>query len=238
MTNEERDAAWTAEDSAREAAQRVPAAAAADAGPVDVLGKLTGEADVIFRGTVQYQSVVYDAGGVPFTHTTFAVTDILKGGIVGDQFTLVQEGGPGQNDGDPAMMSSTSRHFAVGEEELLLLGAEAGNGLRYVQIRFRIYGGQVYDEDGRGVFVEPVIGGTGHILRLSADRNPDSRFIEIHVGPHTLYKNFGDDTAVDGIDGAPDAATGGVSVSPAAGPSYTEGADVGTLIAAIKQPRE
>jgi len=231
MTNEERDAAWTAEDAAREAAQRVPAAA--DAGPVDVLGKLTGEADVIIRGTVQSQSVVYDAGGIPFTQTTFAVTDKLKGGISGDQFTLVQEGGAGQNDGDPAMMSSHSRHFSVGEEELLLLGAEAGNGARYVQIRFRIYGGQVYDEDGRGVFVKANSDGNGHILGLSADRNPDARFSEIYVGPHTLSKNFADDA-----EDYPDAAADGTSVSPAAGPSYTDGADVGTLIAAIKQLRE
>ena len=228
MTNEERDTAWTADDAAREAAQRIPAAAAAD--PIDVLGKLTGEADVIFRGTVLYQAVVYDAGGVPFTQTTFAVTDKLKGGISGDQFTLVQEGGPGQNDGDPNMMSSNSRHFNTGEEELLLLGAEAGNGVRYVQIRFRIYGGQVYDEDGRGVFVKANSDGNGHILGLSSDRNPDALFSEIHVGSHTLYKNFGDDDeSPQGGEGA-----NGMGVSDAvAGPSYTEGADVGTLIAAI-----
>jgi hypothetical protein len=230
-TNEELDAAWTAEDAAREAAQRIHAVA--DTGPVDVLGKLTDEADVIFLGTVQYQSVVYDAGGVPFTQTTFAVTDKLKGDISGNQFTLVQEGGPGQTDGAPAMMSSNSRHFNVGEEELLFLGAETGNGVRYVQTRFRIFGGQVYDEDGRGVFVQAISGGKGNILRLSADRNPDMRFSEIHVGPYTLYKNFDDLT-----DDYPDAAADGESVSPAASsalPSYTDSATVGTLIAAIKQ---
>jgi len=232
MTNEERDAAWTAEDAAREAAQRVPVAATADAGPVDVLGNLTDEADVIFRGTVQYQTVEYDADGVPYTRTTFAVTDKLKGNIDGNQFTLVQEGGPGRNEGDPSLMTSNSRNFDVGEEELLLLGAEAGNGVRYVQIRFRIYGGQVYDEDGRGVFVKPVSGGSGHILELSEDRNPDPRFREIHVGTHTLYKNFDDDKVE-----YPDAAADGKIVSRAAGPSYTGSAKVGTLIAAIKQPR-
>jgi hypothetical protein len=236
MTNEERDAAWTAEDAAREAAQRIPAAAAADAGPVDVLGKLTGEADVIFRGIVQFQSVVYDAGGIPFTQTTFAVTDKLKGDISGDQFfTLVQEGGAGQSEGAPVMMSSNSRHFYVGEEELLLLGAEAGNGVREVQIRFRIYGGQVYDEDGRGVFVKANSDGNGHILGLSSDRNPAALFSEIYVGSQTLYKNFGDD------DESPQGGEGvnGVGVSDAvAGLSYTDGAGVDVLIAAIKQLRE
>ena len=233
MTNEERDAAWTAEDAAREAAQRVPATVTADAGPVDVLGQLTGEADVIFRGTVHYQSVVYDADGVPFTQTSFAVTDKLKGDIGGDQFTLVQEGGPGRNDGDPSLMTSNSRNFDVGEEELLMLGAEAGNGVRYVQIRLRIYGGQVYDEDGRGVFVKPVSGGNGHILELSADRNPAPRFREIHVGSHTLYKNF-DDNRVK----YPDMAADGEIFSRPVGPSYTGSSNVGTLIAAIKQPRD
>jgi len=233
MTNEERDAAWTAEDAAREAAQRVPAVAAADAVPVDVLGQLTGEADVIFRGIVQYQTVDYGADGIPYTKTTFAVNNKLKGDFGGNQFTLVQVGGPGKNDGDPSMMSSNSRNFDVGDEELLLLGAEAGNGVRYVQIRFRIYGGQVYDEDGRGVFVKSVNGGNGHILELSADRNPDPRFREIHVGSHTLYKNFGDDNVE-----YPDMAADGESISRAAGSSYTGGAKVGTLIAAIKQPRD
>jgi hypothetical protein len=233
MTNEERDAAWTAEDAAREAAQRIPATAVADAGPIDVLGNFAGEAEVIFHGTVQYQSVVYDSSGVPFTHTTFAVTDKLKGSISGELFTLVQEGGIEQGDSNIVTMSSNSRHFSVGEEELLFLGAEAGNGERDVQIRFRIYGGQVYDEDGRGVFVEAINGGKGHILRLSADRNPDVRFSEIHIGPHTLYKHFGGDE----VD-YPDAVADGVSASPATLPSYTDGADVGTLIAAIKQPAE
>lgn len=228
MTNEERDAAWTADDTAREAAQRIPAAAAA--GSVDVLGKLIGEADVIFHGIVQSQSVVYDAGGVAFTQTTFAVIDDLKDNISGDQFTLVQEGGPGQNDGDPAMMSSNSRHFNVGEEELLLLGAEAGNGVREAQIRFRINGGQVYDEDGRGVFVNANSDGNGHILGLSSNRNPAALFREIHIGSQILHKNFGDDT-----EDYPDAAADGIIVSPVVGPSYTEGASVAALIAAIKQ---
>jgi hypothetical protein len=104
-----------------------------------------------------------------------------------------------------------------------------------VQIRFRIYGGQVYDEDGRGVFVKAISCGNGHILGLSIDRNPAALFSEIYVGSQTLYKDFGDDDeSPQGGEGA-----NGVGVSdPIVGPSYTDGAGVDVLIAAIKQLRE
>ncbi len=242
-TNEELDAAWTAEDDARAAAQRVPAQ------PVSVskdpLGVITGEADVIIHGTVTLQTFVYDANGTPFTETTFTVSEVLKGDIVGDQFTLVQEGGVEQDDSDIVMTSSNSRHFTVGEEEILLLGPETGNGgvsrgaafdsdssirstVREVQIRFRIYGGQAYDEDGRGVFVETLEG--GHRLALSGDRNPAGLFSEIRIGSHTFTKVVGG----GGSDGELDGPAGRAPVERAATPSYTDATDAGTLSAAIK----
>ena len=243
-TNEELDAAWTAEDDARAAAQRVPAQPSSVS--KDPLGDLTGKADVIIHGIVTLQTFVYDADGTPFTETTFAVSEVLKGDIVGDQFTLVQEGGVAQDDSDIVMTSSNSRHFTVGEEEILLLGSKTGNGgvsrgaafdsdpsirstMREVQIRFRIYGGQAYDEDGRGVFVETLEGG-GHRLALSGDRNPAGLFSEIRIGSHTFTKVVGG----GGSDGALDGPTGRAHVKRAATPGYTDGTDAGTLIAAIK----
>ncbi len=245
-TNEELDAAWTAEDDARAAAQRIPAQPGSVS--TDPLGDITGEADVIIHGIVTLQTFVYDADGTPFTETTFTVSEVLKGDFVGYQFTLVQEGGVEQDDSDIVMASSNSRHFTVGEEEILLLGPETGNGgasrgpafdsdssirskTREVQIRFRIYGGQAYDEDGRGVFVEPLAGG-GHRLALSGDRNPAALFSEIRIGPHTLTKVVGGGGS-DGdaeLDGPP----GRDPVERAATPGYTDATDAGTLSAAIK----
>lgn len=240
MTNEERDAAWTAEDSAREAAQRVPAQPSSAS--TDPLGDLTGKAEVIIHGTVTMQTFVYDADGTPFTETTFSVIEVLKGDIAGDQFTLVQEGGVARDDSDKVMTSSNSRDFTVGEEEILLLGPETGKSkvsrgaafdsdssirstTREVQIRFRIYGGKAYDEDGRGVFVETLEGG-GQRLALSRDRNPAALFSEIRIGSHTFTK-FISDSDRDGAEGR-------ASVERATTPSYTDGTDAGTLIAAIK----
>lgn len=243
-SNEELDAAWTADDDARAAAQRVPAQPSSVSN--DPLGDLTGEADVIIHGTVTMQTFVYDADGTPFTKTTFTVSEVLKGDIVGDQFTLVQEGGVEQDDSDIVMTSSHSRHFTVGEEEILLLGPETGYSIasrgpvfdsdssirsttREVQIRFRIHGGKAYDEDGRGVFVEALQGG-GHRLALSRDRNPAALFSEIHIGPHTFTKF---------VSGGP--GDGGMEVSDERAPaqqaatrSYTDGTNAGTLISAIK----
>ena len=231
MTNEERDAAWTAEDTAREAAMRVPAAPKEPV-VVDVLGMLVGEAEVIFRGVVESKTVVYE-DGYAYTHTSFVVSEDLKGDLLdGDLFVLVQEGGPGRNKFEPAMMSSHSRHFNVGEEELLLLGPEEGHGVRDVQIRFRIMGDKVYDEDGRGVFVIANKDGNGHILRLSGDRNPEPRFTEIHIGDMVLHKRFSEDHESPEDFDSPDGKT--VVAKAPAGRRYTEGAGLSVLTAAIK----
>ena len=242
-TNEELDAAWTAEDDARAAAQRVPAQPSSVS--KDPLGDLTGEADMIIHGTVTLQTFVYDADGTPFTETTFAVSEVLKGDFAGDQFTLVQEGGVEQDDSSIVMTSSNSRHFTVGEEEILLLGPETGSGgvsrgadfdsdssirstTREVQIRFRVYGGQAYDEEGRGVFVETLEGG-GQRLALSRDRNPAALFSEIRIGSHTFTK-FVSGSGSDGEQDGP----AGRAPERVATPSYTDGTDAGTLITAIK----
>lgn len=243
LSNEELDAAWTAEDDARVAAQRVPAQPSSVS--KDPLGDLTGEADVIIHGIVTSQTFVYDADGTPFTETTFAVSEVLKGDFVGNQFTLVQEGGVEQDDSSIVMTSSHSRYFTVGEEEILLLGPETGSGgesrgaafdsdstirstVREVQIRFRIYGGQAYDEDGRGVFVE-TLEGSGQRLALSHDRNPAALFSEIRIGSHAFTK-FVSGSGSDGEQDGP----AGRAPKRVATPSYTDGTDAGTLITAIK----
>ena len=100
--------------------------------------------------------------------------------------------------------------------------------IREVQIRFRIYGGQAYDEDGRGVFVE-TLEGSGQRLALSHDRNPAALFSEIRIGSHTFTK-FVSGSGSDGEQNGP----AGRAPKRVATPSYTDGTDAGTLITAIK----
>lgn len=218
-TPEELDAAFSAEDAAREAA--LWSDKVIDRTQVDPLGSLVGKADLIIRGSVVSQNYSYDDVGVPFTHTTIAVTDILRGDYSGEQFTIVQEGGPSRDNDRRAMMVSSSKHFNIGEEELLFLALQSGEanttsregrpgtdpiytGPDTVNVlnRFRIHEGRVYNEDGYGVIVDAVTGGDGHRLRHSHDRNPALRFSEIHIGNITLQKHFSNDagSATDAPD--------------------------------------
>ncbi len=242
-TNEELDAAWTAEDDARAAAQRVPASPVRLS--VDPLGDLTDRAELIIHGTVTMQDFVYDGDDSPFTRTTLTVIDVLKGDFTGDQFILLQEGGVEREDSNIVVTESKSRFFAVGDEELLLLGPETGisgqtrgasfdsdpslrSMVREVQTRSRIFGGKVYDEDGRGIFLESLDGG-GHRLTVSHDRHPAPQFTEIRIGPHTFTKFISSDHADDGgLDG-------NTPAKQAATPSYADGTDASSLIVAIRQ---
>lgn len=248
-TPEELDDDPTQEDAARAAALWSDEIINRDT--VDPLGDLVHAADLIIRGEVVSQSYSYDDTGVPFTHTTIAIIDVLSGDYAGAEFTVVQEGGPAQDDDKRAMLVSGSKNFNVGEEELLFLKFESrktaassqthsriepvytGPEKVTVQQRFRIYEDKVYNEDGHGVIVEPVAGGEGHRLRLTRDRSPAPRFREIHVGRLTLGKKFvsrAEDTA-DSADAGPLGADFAQSVEP----SYTAGADVAALSTAITQ---
>ena len=244
LTNEELDAAWTAEDDARAAAQRVPAVPVRQS--VDPLGEITNRAELIVHGTVSMQRFVYDGDGTPFTETTFTVIDVLKGELTGNKFVLLQEGGVERDNSDIVMTASHSRHFTIGEEEILLLGPETGiSGMtrgaafdsdaslrsrtREVQVRFRVFAGKVFDEDGRGVFLESLPGG-GHRLALSSDRNPAPLFTEIRIGHHTFTKFISDgDRDGERPDGDASRPTGRATT-----PSYTDSVDAGALILAIR----
>lgn len=245
-TPEEQDAAYTAEDAARDAA--LWSDEIIDRSTSNALTLMTEGADLVFRGNVASQSIAYDGNDVPFTLTTFAVSDVLKGDLNGGEFTLIQEGGTSRTDENAFMSSSTSQYFGVGEEEVLFLrlrsdsenAAESNRPpiddgdrsmrslAQLVQYRLRIYGGQVYDEDGRGLIVEARVGG-GQRLALSGDRHPAARFSEIPIGSHTLTKSFSEDSQ---DQSSPDSGPEG-SAEKAARPSYTDSADIGTLITAI-----
>jgi hypothetical protein len=192
-TPEYLDATFTSEDAARVAAgfsDQIIGDSSAD--PV---GDMTNAADLVFRGSVLSQTYVYDAAGTPSTHTTFLITEQLKGDHQSDEITLVQPGGPSQFDSDEVMMVSTARYFTVGVEELLFMGLDPESQVESrratVLSRFRIYENKIYNEDGHGVIVVPLEDGTRYGLVQSRDRNPDARFRRINIGSHWLSKQFG-----------------------------------------------
>lgn len=226
-TPEYLDATFTSEDAARVAAgfssEIIPAA------PIDPLEGLSNAADLIFIGKVIQQSYSYDAADVPSTHTTFSVTEVLKGSYHSTELTLIQLGGP-RKQGGGGLMVSTTRHFSVGEDELLLVNFDPDNStLRNrvtVASRFRIYENQIYNEDGYGVIIEP----TGR-LTLSYDRHPSEHFKQIDMGTHSLVKQHGVDDKSN-----PDASNEAVrSAANSNQKSYTDSIDLNAFSSIIRE---
>ena len=60
-------------------------------------------------------------GAYPQRILPFSISEKLKGEGTKNQLTLVQRGGPAQNDPDKIMMTSHAHYFNVGEEEVLFL---------------------------------------------------------------------------------------------------------------------
>lgn len=231
---EERDAAFTPEDAAREAAAFSDVII--ENGAVDALGAMTDAADLVFRGSVSSQSVVYDADAVPSTHTTFLIEEILKGSHPDGEITLVQQGGPARDHADKILLVSTSMLFNTGDEEVLFIDLDADNPnprqRATVNHRYRVYEGRVYSEDGRGISIEPVGSGSGQRLVLSDDRHPSGYFRLVRIGGHTLTRHFGGDAGKS--DSAPRPQREGARVDPV-GRSYTDSVDVASFSAAIAE---
>ncbi|NND69004.1 MAG: hypothetical protein HKN19_15550 [Halioglobus sp.] len=228
LTPEQVDAAFTAEDTAREASRRSKTIRPRD--ERSALQRLGEEADLIFHGTVHSQQVHYRGNDIPFTHTTFDISDLVKGEVDGGFFTLVQEGGPDRYDAQKILLVSTSEYFATGEEEVLFVAFDAATGTHMVRERFRILDGLTYNANGRGVVVEQGPPGSRPGLRLTGGRSADARFRTVPFGTTALYKRFGDDT--QNPDGAPGAAAATArGVSPAQG---NLGSSVGDIISALQ----
>ena len=223
---EELDAAFSAEDAAREAASWSDAIIPRDNRPA--LSRITDESDLVFHGTVQSQTVVYDDKGIPFTHTTFSIRELVKGKLGTSEFTLVQEGGPDRTIPDKVLLVSTSSHFAVGEEELLFVKLDEATDSHIVQQRLRVLQDNVYNEDGYGVVVRDGPAHEGPQLSLTSQRNPDDRFTTVRIGPHTLFKNARGHSAEAGED-----FTTGREASAAS--AEVVGSTVGDVIAAIAE---
>jgi hypothetical protein len=230
-TPEYLDATFTSEDAARIAtgfSDQIIGDSSAD--PV---GDMTNAADLVFRGSVLSQTYVYDAAGTPSTHTSFLITEQLKGDHQSDELTLVQAGGPSQTDSNKIMMVSTARYFTVGEEELLFMNLDSESPAESRQAtvisRFRIYEDKIYNEDGYGVVVVPLDGGRQYRLLQSRDRNPDDRFRGINIGPHRLNKKFGrESNSSTDANGTVGARRGN------GGNSHSERTDVDTFSALIR----
>lgn len=228
LTPEEVDAAFTAADAAREATRWSPVVRPRD--ERSALERLREEADLIFHGTVHSQAVEYRGNDIPFTLTTFAISDLVKGEADGGFFTLVQEGGPDRHDPEKVLLVSTSEYFATGEEELLFVSFDQATGQHSVRERFRILEGLTYNANGRGVVVEQGAPGSRAGLRLTRGRNADARFRTVPLGRAALYKQFGDDT--ENPDGGPGAAA---APGRAAAPAQDDlGSSVGDILSALQ----
>lgn len=229
-TPEELDAAWTAEDAAREAAMYSDEII--DPRNVDPLGDATSASDLVVQARVASQEYVYDAAGNPQTVTTFKIDTVLKGAHGGNEITVVQDGGPVKDSADNIVIVSDTEFFNVGEDELLFLAVDADNDYATQQVvirqRFRVYEGQVFTSDGNGVNLITSPDGNGHSLAASRDRHPDRRFTEVQIGDHTLTKNFG-----GGEANAPDSGNGENAAAGSGAAGYASSVDIGTLSAAI-----
>lgn len=227
-TPEQIDAAFTPEDAAREAARWSKTVRPRD--ERSALERLREEADLIFHGTVHSQEVHYRGNDIPFTHTRFAISDLVKGEADGGFFTLVQEGGPDKYDPQKVMLASKSEYFATGEEEVLFIVFDQTTGTHRVRERFRILEGLTYNANGRGVVVEQGAPGAKARLRLTRGRNADERFRTVPMGSTALYKRFGDD------DENPDGDLGGAAAQPrrAAPAQDSLGSSVGDFLSALQ----
>ncbi|MEZ5567397.1 MAG: hypothetical protein R3E54_03485 [Halioglobus sp.] len=229
------DAAFTAEDAAREAAMFSDTIL--ERSPSDPLAAARQAADLVVRARVIAESVHYDANDLPFTHTRFAVEELIAGESTANELVLVQEGGPSRTKPEMVYMVSESHYFNPGDEELLFLKLaseiSATGSLRVdVQERFSVRDGRVYTESGRGLILSPRANGAGHRLSLSADRHPDPGFRQIRIGSHTFTRHYGGGGNQEDADGEDAPATSQrSSASPA--PSYRDSADVESFIAAI-----
>lgn len=225
---EELDAAFTEEDAAREAAAWSDVVV--DRGRPDPLEAMTASADLVFRGTVVSQEFVYDEKDLPWTHTTFAISETLKGSHSSPKITLIQEGGVSKHNPENIVIVSDAHYFNEGEAELLFLKldpARSGPRRSAIEKRFRIHDGKVYDENGRGVLLDVGEDGETRRLGLSRDRNPAPRFRQVHIGPHTLTKNFGERHGVPDIGGESPRERRDI-------PGYQSSVDIATFAAAIR----
>lgn len=192
LTPEQLDAAFTAEDARREAAGWSDETI--ERSPADPLAKMSAASDLVVRGTVTAQEVVYDAQDTPFTHTTLSISEVMEGSYPGAEITLVQEGGPAKHEPDNVLILSHTHYFTPGQEELLFLEINPESPHPHSRVviknRFGVLNGKVFNEDGRGLIYTETEDAPGYKLSWSSDRNPHPRFTEFSIGPHEFSKQF------------------------------------------------
>jgi hypothetical protein len=229
---EELDAAYTEADALRDAAkwsdveivQKEP----------DPLGEMTAGADLVIRATVTSQSNGHNAKNTPLTHTTFSISEVLKGDYAADEITITQEGGPSKTRPNRVVIMSHTKYFKVGDEELLFLSLDPDNALQELQVRinnrFGIQQGKVFDENGRGLIHSTADNAPGYSLALSKDRNPHPRFRDFQIGSHKFSKKFKEDNTGDDADFGGDTA---IEESNPASRGHQRSMDVSAFSAAV-----
>lgn len=222
------DAAFSEADAAREAA--LWSDVIIDRSRPDPITAMTASADWVIRGTVTAQEFIDNEKSLPFTHTTLVVDELLKGQNVPSEITIVQQGGISPSNPENIVMVSHGHYFTVGEEELLFIEVnpeQTGHRRLVIEQRFRIYQGQVYDENGRGLIVAEKEGEPGLKLEVSRNRHPSPRFAHFYIGPHRLTKNF------SSYEGPLDFRAGAVS-EPEEMTSYQSSVSISDLSARIR----
>ncbi len=232
LSPEERDAAFTEADAAREAERWSDEVV--ERGPADPLAKMSAEADLVIRGTVIGQEVVYDEKDVPFTHTTLSITEVLEGNYTGSQITVVQEGGPAKQKPENVLILSHTHYFTPGREELLFLELNPDSPYPYSQVvinkRFSVHNGKVFSENGRGLIYTQTDEAPGYKLSWSGDRNPHPRFSEFKIGPHEFSKQFREREQQGESPGQPVS-----GLQREARPGYQAGVDITTFKNALNR---
>ncbi|MEZ5569901.1 MAG: hypothetical protein R3E54_16445 [Halioglobus sp.] len=232
LSPEELDAAFTEADAAREAAGWSDTAV--KRGPADPLGKMLQSADLVVRGVVTGQEVVYDARDTPFTHTTLAISEVLEGSYTGGEITIVQEGGPAKQSPENVLILSHTHYFTPGQEELLFLELNPDSPYPYSRVlikkRFAVLNGKLFNENGRGLIYSETDEAPGYTLAWSRDRNPHPRFSEFKIGPHEFSKQFRQRDEEGESPGQPSSRS-----RADARPGYQEGVDISTFKQALNR---
>lgn len=129
------------------------AAAGAQSGPEEAsLASLSGDADLVFQGTVTDISYGASVEGIPHTFVTYQVEDVLKGNYTAPTLTLRFIGGV-KLDGAVMRRLSVSHapKFDKGQQDLLMVKGNAQSQcplVRCAQGRFRFQDGMVKSEEG------------------------------------------------------------------------------------------
>jgi hypothetical protein len=160
------------------------------------LDTLVGQSDLVFQGVVEgIDYSMSNPGGpegtsVPYTYVTYRVTKVFRGAAE-DMITLRFIGGLDEQNG-LYMQASNAPQFDLGDEDILFV---QGNTERLVPLvddeegRFRVIGGQVYDENAHSLNIADdgsLILGARYLKSEAATTMVKGRMMIRDLGPRAV----------------------------------------------------